>query len=705
MSAVAEAPRRLDPFAKQKTSYCIDLRLRDEQVKVNRAATPHRLQPVDPDQRGVTPIAIVCYGPSLNDTWEQVRDFPFVMSCSGAHKFLIERGIVPTWHVDVDPREHKIALIGQPHPDVEYLIADTCHPKYFRLLIDGGFTHRLWNIFDGEDDAIRVLPPEEWALTGGCSVGLRALAIARFLGFTQMDVFGMDGCEGASGKHAAAHPNQAPKTDEVEYDGRIYRTTPGFLEAARQTAHEMDDLRDVTARFHGDGLVQAMMRTYQRKPPEPNTASTLAFNKPALISEEYRRLNAQLHLDNLTYGMRAGMHAETVIKLVKTVKTKDGLPPSVLDYGAGKGHLQKSLPFPVWQYDPAFPHIAESPRPADLVCCLDVLEHIEPDRLFYVLGDLRRCTKQIGYFVINTGPAQKTLADGRNTHLIQQPLEWWKKQLAQFFTVAKMFERGAEVHVLVAPLAKPVKPTMNAKTIDSDRTTALTLRFDGLLFRRDPYVIGAAQNVLDPALYQRMVETFPPIDLFKAFGGENRKWSLSTVNNPNEYAAFLGRHDLWREFHRYIKNDFIAQITGVLAQHHVEWAKSGKLKARWEFSLLPADGGCLRPHTDIASKLLTVVVSMRGGEAWDPAWGGGTDVLKPIRIEASDVQGERFIEPLLEDYKADWSLFNVVHTYPYVANQAVVFVKSDRSWHAVGPMQGPVGHLRKTLTINVERVS
>ncbi len=686
---IATAPRRLDWTQKQKTTYAVPIWLRDEQIKLNTAATPHRIAPVEPSVRGTAPVAVVCYGPSLNDTWEAVKAFRFVISCSGAHKFLIERGIIPTWHIDVDPREHKIALIGQPHPDVEYLIASTCHPKYFRMLVDGGFTHRLWHIFDGEDEALRVLPPNEWALTGGCSVGLRALAIARFLGFTQIDVFGMDGCEGPTGKHAAAHPNQARQSDEVEFEGRLYRTTQGFLEAARQTAHELDDLRDVTARFHGDGLVQAMMRRYTRK--ATSTAASLGFNKPELISEEYRRLNAQLHRDNLAYGVGAGRHADLVKKLVATLKTESGLPPSVLDYGAGKRYLAKSLPFPIYEYDPAIPAIAESPKAADLVCCLDVLEHIEPDKLLFVLGDLCRCVKQMGYFVINAGPAQKTLPDGRNTHLIQQPLAWWRAQLEPFFTIAKAIEKGAEIHALVVPRKGAPLISLDAKRVSAPSDFLLT--FEGLRLRRDPYVIGCATAAVAPALYAELVRQFPPIELFKSFGEQNRKWSLSSVNNPKQYATYLSEHDIWRQFHRYIKTLFIGQMTDVLKAHGVEWKpKGGHLKARWEFSALPADGGCLRPHTDIPSKLITVVLSMRGTEDnWRPEWGGGTDVLVP----KGGAQ--------LDDYKAEFDAFDVVETYPYVPNQAVVFVKSPTSWHSVGPFRGTAGALRKTLTINIEK--
>jgi hypothetical protein len=421
-----------------------------------------------------------------------------------------------------------------------------------------------------------------------------------------------------------------------------------------------------------------------------------AFEKPELITEDYRRLNAELHSTNLAYGVGAGRHADVIKKLVKTLKTTDGLPPSVLDYGAGKRYLAKALPFPIYEYDPAIPAIADSPKPADLVCCLDVLEHIEPDKLLFVLDDLRRCTKQIGYFVINTGPAHKTLPDGRNTHLIQQPEAWWREHLSEFFTIATVKVGGPELHVLVTPTQKKqIKGRDSLMPHVISRNDARMLSFEQLQFRREPYVIGCASDVMDPALYTELEKSFPPLALFKSFGEVNRKWSLSSVNNPDQYAAFLASCEPWVRFHRYVKTELLGQLTTVLRQHDVTWRAPHmtKLKTRWEFSLLPADGGCLRPHTDIPSKLLTVVLSMRpiGDETWLPEWGGGTDVLRPTGETPPD------------DYKADLSAFEVVHTYPYVPNQAVVFVKSKDSWHSVGPITGPAGALRRTVTINVER--
>lgn len=431
----------LDINEKLNVVYCIPFWLRDEQVKYSTNRIKSRISP-NYDKR-TEPIAVVCYGPSLNDTWEQIKNFKYIITCSGAHKFLIEKGIIPTWHCEVDPREHKVKLIGTPHKDVEYLIASTCHKAVFDHL--EGFSIKLWHVFANEEEALRILPPNEWALTGGSSVGLRAMTIARFLGFTDLHIFGMDGNSGKSGKHASEHPNQPKDFVITTYNGKEFETTAAYLECAKQTWHELDQMPDVKATFYGDGLVQEMAKNYVPN-HQDGSKSTIGINKPELISKEYIELNKNLHTDNLYYGVGGGRLAPTVIKLAESLKTT-----GICDYGCGKGYLAKALPFPIWEYDPAIPGKTESPRPADIVICSDVLEHIESDKLLFVLGDLCRCVKKIGYFVIHTGPAVKKYANGENAHLIQKDKVWWKKKLSKFFDVASIIESPPELHIVVAP--------------------------------------------------------------------------------------------------------------------------------------------------------------------------------------------------------------------------------------------------------------
>ena len=450
--------KTLDFETKHHTTYAIPMWLRDEQIRSAISRVKGRIQ--GPLPKRDDPIAIVCYGPSLADTWEKVKDFKYIFTGSGSHKFLLEHGLVPQpgcwFHAEVDPRPHKVELMGPPHKDIEYLIASTCHPKLFEHL--QGFNLKLWHIFDSAEDGLRVLPRGEWALTGGQNVGLRQMTIASFFGFRDLHVFGMDGCQGKTGKHAAAHPMQAKKASTTEYKGVTYETTPAFLECAKRTFYELDNMPGVNATFYGEGLVQHMARDYVRKavPPE---AAIIAFNKPEVISSEYASLNAQLHRENLTYGVGGAKHAERVLKMAEAMKTH-----SILDYGCGKGHLAKAIPFPIWEYDPAIPGKQDPPRPADFCICTDVLEHVEPEHLEIVLDDLRRCTKLVGFFVIHTGPASKTLPDGRNTHLIQQDKDWWSKKLGRYFNITKIILAGPEVQFVVYP--KDGKVTANVARLD-----------------------------------------------------------------------------------------------------------------------------------------------------------------------------------------------------------------------------------------------
>jgi hypothetical protein len=453
------AEKTLSLDEKLNVQYCVATWVRDEQIKVNTAKVKGRIQPQY--ELRSEPIALVNFGPSLNDTWEKIRNFKFVMTCSGAHKFCVERGIIPTFHLDVDPREHKVGLIGTPQKGTEYLIASTCSPKLFDLLTQAGCDVKLWHIFDTNEDGMRLLPHGEWAIVGGCSVGVRTLTLARFLGFTDLHVFGMDGCLRDGSTHAADHPNSKKTFYRLDYDGVQYRTCPAMLEAAKNTWHELDMMKDVRATFYGEGLVQHMARNYVRKRHDKPTF--IGFNKPELISSEYRELNRKLHADNLAYGVGGGRHAETVLKLANIIAKKTKFV-SVLDYGCGRGYLAKALPFPIAEYDPAIPGKDESPKPADLLVCTDVLEHIEPEKLDFVLDDIRRCTKQIAFLVIYTEPSTKLLADGRNSHLIIEGESFWKSRLGKFFVVP---EKGLQSKppLLYATLSPKPAPQMTATII------------------------------------------------------------------------------------------------------------------------------------------------------------------------------------------------------------------------------------------------
>jgi len=150
-----------------------------------------------------------------------------------------------------------------------------------------------------------------------------------------------------------------------------------------------------------------------------------------LISKEYKEMNSQLHETIPDYGVGGHKWGSAVIDLCKSMNTAN-----VLDYGCGKGTLQRSLPtLNVFNYDPAIPGWDEDPEPQDLVVCTDVLEHIEPENLDDVLDDIAAKTNITAFLNIATRPAVKILADGRNAHLIQETVDWWYPKLAERFEI------------------------------------------------------------------------------------------------------------------------------------------------------------------------------------------------------------------------------------------------------------------------------
>ena len=154
------------------------------------------------------------------------------------------------------------------------------------------------------------------------------------------------------------------------------------------------------------------------------------------ISPEYREMNRRLHQDMPEYGANGHRSAGVVAGIAEQIGTRE-----VLDYGCGKGTLGVTLrarSFAVREFDPAIAGKDTPPEPADLVYCGDVAEHIEPEYLEAFLEDLRRVTRSVLILTVATRPAKKTLADGRNAHLIQEPLAWWLPLLTARFDMRQV---------------------------------------------------------------------------------------------------------------------------------------------------------------------------------------------------------------------------------------------------------------------------
>ena len=249
------------------------------------------------------------------------------------------------------------------------------------------------------------------------------------------------------------------------------------------------------------------------------------------------------------------------------------------------------------------------------------------------------------------------------------------------------------------------------------------LSFNQANFIYEPYPIGVAPEILESDFYQRLVDSFPPQELFDFMPLHGNKYSLSELNNPNAYHQYVRSNEPWREFHRWIKRrEFPSEILAMLCQHNIDLdvptvdgngasaepsvlakltrrrqapPRSG-LGARFEFSMLPAEGGFIKPHTDSPQKIITLVIAILPPGEWNPSFGGGTEVLRPRDIKNNYNYKNRYLE---------FDEVETLATFDYKPNNCVIFIKTFNSLHGVRPMKATDPKLmRKTLTINIESI-
>lgn len=181
-----------------------------------------------------------------------------------------------------------------------------------------------------------------------------------------------------------------------------------------------------------------------------------------LISETHRANNQSLH-EAGNFGTVAKAYAPLVAQVINRLEVQH-----VLDYGCGSNlGLMKAIAdkklvghaFKYQAYDPCVPQYAASPVPAEMVACIDVLEHVEPENIDDVLDHLYELTEAVGFFSVHCRAAVKKLPDGRNAHLIQQPPEWWLPRIMarfelQTFQVTQADDEGV-VAFYVIVYARP----------------------------------------------------------------------------------------------------------------------------------------------------------------------------------------------------------------------------------------------------------
>jgi hypothetical protein len=245
------------------------------------------------------------------------------------------------------------------------------------------------------------------------------------------------------------------------------------------------------------------------------------------------------------------------------------------------------------------------------------------------------------------------------------------------------------------------------------------LNFAASQIRYDPYPLVVLRPALEPGLYDQLSASFPEPGLFAPVPKYEYKLSMSERTATDNYHRFIATHSAWKAFHGWVKSEaFIRQTVDFLAAQNIDLdlkecfqspaahmiktlrkgrfpAPGPRLRSRFEFSVLKADGGEVAPHTDTPRKIITLVLAMiRDGE-WEPHYGGNLDINRPTDPAYAFNWKNRVVP---------WDKIELVESIPFVPNQCMVFVKTFNSLHSVRRMtQAGSKALRKTVTIVIEK--
>jgi hypothetical protein len=247
------------------------------------------------------------------------------------------------------------------------------------------------------------------------------------------------------------------------------------------------------------------------------------------------------------------------------------------------------------------------------------------------------------------------------------------------------------------------------------------LNFSATSIRYEPYPLVILRPAVDPGFYRELCDAYPDISLFDTHPKYDYKLTLSEKFMKGNYERFIRESGPWSRFHGWLKSEeFIRRTVDFLkscgidlgldksfepaprrlarALGAVATAKlpslPPRLRSRFEFSVLKADGGEVEPHTDTPKKIITLVLSMIKDGEWNPALGG-------LDINRATDAAHSFN---WENRKVPWESVEVLETIPFVPNQCMVFVKTFNSLHSVRRMQEKGSSaLRKSVTIVIER--
>ena len=241
-------------------------------------------------------LAICGFSPSLKYTWRDALRCDAIMTCSGAYDFMVDNGVIPDYHAELDPREHKVAFVRNSHEGTKYFIAAHCHPKMFSTLKQRDVT--MYYAFTMDD---KKRQQEQYASLEGISggmfygrsnAGILSISIGRALGYRKFDLHGMDCCYPDGEIWAGKHTGTPHGKVTIKVDGRKFITSNLMMESTDDFFRSLLVMPNVTFNIHGDGLLRARLKLYKK---DPEFALSKDWWKPV----DFELKKPELYLGNI----------------------------------------------------------------------------------------------------------------------------------------------------------------------------------------------------------------------------------------------------------------------------------------------------------------------------------------------------------------------------------------------------------------------
>ena len=176
-----------------------------------------------------------------------------ICAINGAHDWLIDRGIIPTYALLLDWSD-EVAKRISPHRDVIYLVCSQCSPALFDKL--KGYDVRVWHT--GTADGI--VPGGTRTYGGGPNATQRVIPVLYDYGYRDFHFHGVDACFSGGKTHTYDWPGLGNSTFLTRLDWlNQAQSFEDFLEIYDEWQNN-GSMSRISIKVHGDGLIPHIAR-------------------------------------------------------------------------------------------------------------------------------------------------------------------------------------------------------------------------------------------------------------------------------------------------------------------------------------------------------------------------------------------------------------------------------------------------------------